>query len=815
MMENKTTVINISNVSDTQLEQISKKNLLSLNLQEMKAVQAYFIKIRRNPTDIELETIAQTWSEHCKHKTLTASVTYTEIDGKKKTVKNYDNLIKETVFKVTKDLNKKWCVSVFKDNAGVIEFNDKYGIAFKVETHNHPSALEPYGGAGTGIGGVIRDILGVGLGSKPVMNTDIFCFGPIDYPHKNISGNVLHPRRIMKGVVSGVRDYGNRMGIPTTNGAVLFDEGYVFNPLVYCGTAGIIPKNKAFKKVSPGEVVLAVGGRTGRDGIHGATFSSIELDKDTEVSAVQIGNPIVEKKILDTILQARDKNLYTAITDCGAGGFSSAVGELGSECGVRVYLEKAPLKYAGLKPWEIWLSEAQERMVLSVPKNKLKELIKLFESENVEATVLGEFTNTGRLECYYKGTKICDLSMEFMHEGVPKRHLDATWIYKSVKPKAVVKSAGKDYAQTLNNLLAMPNVCSKEWIIRQYDHEVQGQTVIKPLQGKNAGPGDACVIWPRISIEAEYPKTDIKDKYRGFAVSCGINPNFGKIDAYAMAAGAIDEAVRNLVATGAGLEKTALLDNFCWGSPNKNEQLAGLIRASQACYDIAKVYETPFISGKDSLYNEYIDEKGKSKSIPMTLLISAMAIMNDVRKAVTMDLKYSGNSIYVLGSTKQELGGSQYSVLNKTNDYTVPGLDPQKAKKLYIALNNAMNKSLVAACHDCSEGGLAVSCAEMCFAGGIGMEIALNKVPAETKSLTAAEKNIILLFSESNSRFVVEIKKGKEKEFEKALKGNIFARIGSVTFGKNLIVKGVENQVIIDEETDNLKDAWQSTLKGL
>ncbi|MFH0807310.1 MAG: AIR synthase-related protein, partial [Elusimicrobiota bacterium] len=454
---NVTTRIEIINASEKELESISRKSLLSLNLVEMKAVQDYFKKIGRNPTDIEIETIAQTWSEHCKHKTLSASVDFVE-NGKRRT---YGNLLKETVFKATKELNKKWCISVFKDNAGIIEFDKDYGIAFKVETHNHPSALEPYGGAGTGIGGVIRDIIGVGLGAKPIMNTDIFCFGPIDYPHDKIKGNVLHPRRIMKGVVSGVRDYGNRMGIPTTNGAILFDEGYVLNPLVYCGTVGIIPKSKCFKKVSPGEIIVAVGGKTGRDGIHGATFSSIELDKDTEISAVQIGNPIVEKKVLDTILQARDLGLYTALTDCGAGGFSSAIGELGSECGAKVFIDKAPLKYEGLLPWEIWLSEAQERMVLSVPKKNIKKIVEIFESENVEATILGEFTNTGKLEVFYKKERICDLSMQFMHEGVPKRHLKAVWNDKPQTDNRKI-NIKDNLGTTLKKILSMPNVCSKE-----------------------------------------------------------------------------------------------------------------------------------------------------------------------------------------------------------------------------------------------------------------------------------------------------------------------------------------------------------------
>ncbi|MDD5066806.1 MAG: AIR synthase-related protein, partial [bacterium] len=464
--------INILNMRNEQLLDISRKYLLSLDLDEMKVIRDYFRKEKRNPRNVELEMIAQTWSEHCKHKTITSKVEYRYKgrDGSSRK-RIYRNLLKETVFKVTKELNRKWCVSVFKDNAGIVEFDRTRCIAFKVETHNHPSALEPYGGAGTGIGGVIRDILGVGLGAKPVMNTDVFCFGPLDLPYEKIPDGVLHPKRVFSGVVCGVRDYGNRMGIPTANGAILFDEGYIYNPLVYCGTIGILPRNKAFKSIKPGDLILAVGGRTGRDGIHGATFSSLSLDKDTGTGAVQIGNPIVEKKVLDTILQARDRNLYRAITDCGAGGFSSAVGELALfSGGARVHLEHAPLKYDGLLAWEIWLSESQERMVLAVPPEKKEALLKIFQDEDVEATVLGEFTDTGRLQVLYGDDVICDLDMDFLHEGLPKRVKKAVSLKRPERTglTGLLKINGLDSIEgMLKKKLSDLNTASKEWVIRQ------------------------------------------------------------------------------------------------------------------------------------------------------------------------------------------------------------------------------------------------------------------------------------------------------------------------------------------------------------
>lgn len=708
-MLNEIKTIDIINKTDGELLTISQANLLALNVQEMKTIQDYFRKLGRNPTDVELETLAQTWSEHCKHKTLRGVIEYCEHlpDGSQWT-EIINNLLKETVMKATKDLNLKWCLSVFKDNAGIIEFDEDQALAFKVETHNHPSALEPYGGAGTGIGGVIRDILGVGLGAKPVLNTDVFCFGPPETSFSDISEHILHPKRIAKGVVAGVRDYGNRMGIPTANGAVVFHESFIYNPLVFCGTVGLMPRKYCAKKVYPGDLVLAVGGRTGRDGIHGATFSSIELDKDTEISAVQIGNPIVEKKVTDTLLQARDLGLFNAVTDCGAGGFSSAVGELGEECGAKVYLDKAPLKYQGLLPWEIWVSESQERMVLAVAPDKLEAILKIFASENVEATVIGEFTDTHNLELYYGQDKVAELDMNFMHNGVPRYTRKAVWKGIKVAGRESRVTSPNDFGKTLKNILALPTVASKEWIIRQYDHEVQGGSIIKPLTGNaNDGPSDAAVNRP-----------DLKS-WKGFAIANGINPRYGLLDPYWMTASAIDEALRNIICVGGDLTRTALLDNFCWGNPNKEEQLGGIVRAAKACYDAAMAYATPFISGKDSLNNEY-SIKGKSISIAATMLISAISVIQDVRKCLTMDAKQSGNLVYLLGDTHNELGGSQYFAIDDRLGNNVPKVDFLKSKALMLSLSKAMGQGLVRSCHDLSEGGLAVAAAEIAFAGGAG-----------------------------------------------------------------------------------------------
>lgn len=793
--------IEILNLTDKQLVELSKKNVLSLSLEEMKVVQNYFKKLKRNPTDVELESIAQTWSEHCKHKTLTGIIEYTEEKGGKKKKTVYNNLLKETIFKATVELNKKWCLSVFKDNAGIIEFDSKNGVAYKVETHNHPSALEPYGGAATGIGGVVRDILGVGLGARPLANSDVFCFGDPDMKASKVPEGMHHPKRIAKGVVAGVRDYGNRMGIPTVNGSVHFDDGYMANPLVYCGTMGIIPKNRIEKKVKPGDLVLVIGGRTGRDGIHGATFSSVQLDQESDVNAVQIGNPIIEKKLLDTLLEARDLGLYRAVTDCGAGGFSSAIGELGEKTGVKVQLEKAPLKYDGLAPWEIWISEAQERMVFAVPPQNKKKILDIFKRENVEAVFIGEFTNDKKLILTYNGDLVAEMDMDFLHHGVPKPTRSATYKVKQDKLQKPVKMTSAKISQSLKKALADLNICSKEWIIRQYDHEVQGQTIIKPLQGNNievAGPGDAGVIWPH---------TEVKGTKKGVVLSNGLNVQYGKISTYKMAASAIEESLRNAVAVGADIDKIAILDNFCWGNPNKPEILGSLVRAAKACYDMSKAFSVPFISGKDSLHNEY-SIGGKEYSIPPALLISAMGVIENVKNTVAMPFKQEGNKVFVLGFTRNELGGSVFAKINNIKDGIVPDVYPKESRPIMKKVHEAINKDLVEACHDCSDGGLVVAISEMAFSAQKGVCIDIDAVKCKDKMTTAE-----VLFSESNGRFIVEVKPENLGKFKALFKGSAISEIGSVCDSGKVIFESKKNKIKIIEKPEALLNAWRNTIK--
>ncbi len=786
--------IPIRDLDDEGLTKLSKEKDLFLTLTEMRTIQDYFKRIGREPTDIELESLAQTWSEHCVHKTLKSAV---EMDHDGKIVK-FDNLLKETVFRATKELNKDWCISVFSDNAGVIEFEKDMAVCFKVETHNHPSALDPYGGSATGIGGVIRDPMGTGLGAKPIANTDIFCFARPDMKPTEVPKGVLHPRRIMKGVVSGVRDCGNRMGIPTINGAIYFDDRYVANPLVFCGNVGLIPRDKCFKHQKVGDYIVVVGGRTGRDGIHGATFSSGEMTHEHETifsHAVQIGNAITEKKVLDVLLVARDQGLYDAITDCGAGGLSSAVGEMGEKLGAVVDLEKVPLKYSGLSYTEIWISEAQERMVIAVHPDKLEQTLALFASEDVEATVIGRFTGDHQLVLRYKGVEVGRLEMEFLHEGISKYSRKAVW--QTPKLSEPVIAEKKNYNDDLLGILSSYNVASKEWVIRQYDHEVQAASVIKPLTGiANDGPSDASVIRP-------LHQTD-----KGIAVACGMNPCYGEIDPYWMALSGIDEAIRNLISVGARYDRIALLDNFCWGNCSRPTTFGSLVRAAQACYDGAMGYGTPFISGKDSLNNEFVCEDGKTISIPATLLISAMGIVDDVNQCVTMDAKEAGNLLFVVGLTANELGGSHYYRNHKELGASVPKVDIKRAAKTAAKMSEAIAKGLVRSCHDCSEGGLAVALAEMAFAGGMGIDADLRGLPTSEDCVRTDAQ----LFSESNSRYIVEIAPENFNAFALLMANLPFGKIGEVTASGKLTILDRKQNVVVDCDLLTMKNAWQKPL---
>ncbi len=850
----------IRDLDDAALTKMSREAHLFLSLDEMRAVRDYFRAAGREPTDIELETLAQTWSEHCVHKTLKSRITYRHeaasaplpytargaINARPGHSVNddgsitIDNLLKSTVAAATFELMKRpgigeWCISVFKDNAGIVAFDDQDAICIKVETHNHPSAIEPYGGAATGIGGCIRDVMGTGLAARPIANTDSFCVAPPDFPMADLPRGVIHPRRTLQQVVAGVRDYGNRMGIPTVNGAVWFHPDYLANPLVFAGCVGMMPRDKCFGAAEPGDHIIVLGGRTGRDGIHGATFSSAELTDthaDEFAHAVQIGNAITQKKTLDVILQARDPidadgtplpPLFTAITDCGAGGFSSAVGEMGAELGATVQLDGAPLKYQGLSYTEIWISEAQERMVLAVPAKNLAKIKALADAEDVEMCDLGTFGVNGangepELVLNYRGQEVGRLSMNLLHEGIPTPMRQATWAGSSTaaasqSPNATSASASApasnttnsdDIAQTLIDLLAHPNIASKHWIIRQYDHEVQGSSVVKPLVGPHQdGPSDAAVIRPKLSSN------------RAIALANGLAPGLGEKtpggDSYWATLAAIDEAVRNVVCVGADPQHIAILDNFCWPRCDDPRQLGSLVRAAEACYDGAMAFGTPFVSGKDSLSNQFTTEDGKLITIPPTLLITAMGIVPDAMLARTMDAKAAGNAMLIVGMTDSAIGGSHYQMVRSddSRDRRIAHTDLVAGPTNARAVASLIAKGLVASAHDCSDGGMLAAAAEMALAGRIGLELDLDALPT-TRQLD----DVTACFAETPSRYLLEVTPANLDAVVRSLRQASvpFGQVGIFASHDRVKVRSGKQGRVVDVDLMSLREAWRGTL---
>ena len=795
--------IHLRGLTEAGLQEVSRNRRAALDLREMQAIQAYCQEEGRDLTDIEFETIAQTWSEHCGHKTFKGKITVETENAQKLVI---DSLYKTTIRAATEQIHADWVLSAFVDNAGIIDLDGENEVSFKVETHNHPSAIEPFGGANTGVGGVIRDVLGVS--HKPVANTDVLCFGLQDASFDALPDGVLHPRRIMSGVVAGVQDYGNKIGIPTVNGAILFDPGYAANPLVFCGTVGIAPKGRHVRTPHVGDRVIVLGGRTGRDGLRGATFSSMTMDAQTgEVSgsSVQIGNPIVEKGLVDAILPARDMDLYSAITDCGAGGLSSAVGEMASAIGADVDLTNVRLKYPGLAPWEIWLSEAQERMVLAVAPVNMAKLQELCDTYNVELTDIGTFTGSGRLVVRYAEKVVLDLRNDFLHNGIPQRQLTARIVNGDRGNKNINSSLGgneiSDLPGILLKLLAHPNIASKAGVIRIYDHEVQGGTALKPLLGvENDGPSDACVLKP------------LGAKGRaGIALANGINPEYGKKDAYLMARAVVDEAVRNAVAAGADPERIAILDNFCWGDPLQPETLGSLVEACRGCREAAVLFCTPFISGKDSLNNEYLGNDGRRHAIPPTLLISSIGIMQDVTGSVGSDLKAAGNILYLIGDFNPVFGGSHFSLIQTHpgifDGESVPQVN-ETNPKVYRAFHRAVRKKLVRSAHDLSEGGLAVAAAEQCIGGRLGLQLDLQQVNATLDASSLARA----LFGETTGCLLVELKPTDAAEFENCFKGLPITKLGIVT-SDALLTFLVEKKPVLLLPVRDLVASWNTPLQ--
>ncbi len=803
---------------DDNLIRLSRERTLALSLDEMRVIRDHYrdevVRAARRaaglppdrPTDVELEMLAQTWSEHCKHKIFAADIDYADDHGTRRISSLFKTYIQASTARIRAEKgDADICRSVFTDNAGVIRFTDDWSLVMKVETHNSPSALDPYGGALTGIVGVNRDPFGTGMGAKLCFNTDVFCFAS-PFRDEPLPPRLLHPKRVLEGVREGVEHGGNKSGIPTINGSIVFDERFVGKPLVFCGTGGVLPamlggKPAHEKSIEPGDLAVMVGGRIGADGIHGATFSSEELHEGSPATAVQIGDPITQKRMTDFLLVARDRGYYRFITDNGAGGLASSLGEMARACGgCEIDLEKAPLKYAGLAPWMILLSESQERMSLAIPPADWPAFRALAETMEVEATVVGRFTDSGRLDVRYEGSTVASLSMDFLHDGVPRMHLDAVWTPPNHDEPA--PQADLDVAATIKALLARLNICSKEYVVRQYDHEVQAGSVVKPLVGaRHDGPSDAAVWRPLL------------DRDEAVAVAHGICPRYSDIDTWHMAQNAIDEAVRNAVAVGGDPDEMAGLDNFCWCDPVKSAvtpdgeyKLAQLVRANEALYEATVAYGLPCVSGKDSMKNDYKDGDRKI-SIPPTLLFTVLAKVHDARSAVTMDAKSPGDFVYVLGVTRDETGASEYLAHRGLVGSRVPRVRLAENLALYRALHAAIRAGLVRSAHDCSDGGLAVALAEVALAGDLGLDVNLDAVVFDAPLALDA-----LLFSESAGRFVVTVRPDDAASFEAKLAGCAFVRVGDVTAARRLRMVW-KTAAVCDAGVDDLRTAWQSTLR--
>ncbi|HUV08672.1 MAG TPA: AIR synthase-related protein [Spirochaetia bacterium] len=806
----------LQNQSDEELNRLSRRRLLALSLEEMKAVQKKFMEkefkgereargLTDSVTDVELEMIAQTWSEHCKHKIFGARILYRE-NGRQETI---DSLFETYIRKTTEELShtKTYLKSVFHDNSGVVQFDEQTLICFKVETHNSPSALDPYGGAITGIVGVNRDIIGTGKGAKPIFNTNVLCFGPPDIRAREVPRGLLHPRQVMEGVHRGIVDGGNQSGIPVVGGAFLFDESYIGKPLVFCGTGGILPSEIGGEEawidhVDPNDLAVMVGGRIGKDGIHGATFSSQPLDEGSPTSAVQIGDPITQKKMLDFLLEARDRRLFKGITDNGAGGLSSSLGEMANRSGgVRIDLDRCPLKYKGLAPWEILVSESQERMSLAVSPERMEELLSLAARRDVEATAVGTFTDTGYVEIYYSGRAVGFLPCSFLHHGFPRMHLEARW----TAPEAVMPrlEENRDVIRDILSLLGNPDIASKEELVRQYDHEVQARSVTKPFVGtREDGPSDGAVLLVRA------------DSHQGITVTHGICPRYGDFDPFHMAMCAVDEAFRAHIACGGDPDRVSALDNFCWPDPLPSEEnpdalikLARLVRACKGLREACLAYSLPLISGKDSMKNDALVE-GKKLSVRPTLLISLLGVIPDVRKSVTPDFKREGHALFMLGETRGELGGTCFERLYGKKLGLCPRVVAKQAIGTFRLLYKAMMECLAASCHDLSDGGLAVALCESALAGRLGARINLDEVPGEETEAMETER---LLFCETPSRFLISAPEGHAGKLLSLFEGMPFSRIGTVTEEPVLRISrnGTEVAVL---DLSQVESAWKTPI---
>ncbi|MFH1789177.1 MAG: phosphoribosylformylglycinamidine synthase subunit PurL [Candidatus Altiarchaeota archaeon] len=749
--------VNLLEADEKELSEIAKTRSLGLSAAEMVKIRDHFKKEDRNPTDVELEAFAQSWSEHCCYKTSRP-------------------ILKKTVFNIEAPQN----ICVISEDAGVVDFDEEHAYVVALESHNHPSALDPYGGAATGIGGILRDV--ICMGAQPVALVDPLFFGTLSFPDDKLSEGTKHPQYLLKGVVQGIADYGNRVGIPTVSGMVFFDDSYVGNCLVNVGCIGIMRKDELIhsRAGGAGDIYILAGGKTGRDGIHGVTFASAELTEDSEEEsrpAVQLGYAIMKEPLMHACLEANRKGLLTGMKDFGGGGLSCVSAEMAHSggFGATVELDRVPLKEEGVSPWEIWVSESQERMMVSVLPGNVDNVLEIFDFWDVEATVVGKVDDSGRIKATFKGETVLDLELEFLIAGVVYERP-----YSIVECKdEVVEYEMPDLAEACFSVLGSANIASKESVIRRYDHEVRGSTVLKPMQGVVGfqSHGDAAVLKP------------VQDSFRGLALTCDVNPHLLLADPYWGAASAVDEVIRNLVAVGARAHSMADCLNF--GNPEKPERLGDFKRACEGLRMVAGYFKVPFVSGNVSLYNE-----STLGPIAPTPTILGVGIIGDVRKAVSSDLKKKGSVLYLVGDTYNELKGSQYHRIIEQKTGNIPKVHLEKLEAKVEFLLRQMDAGRILACHDLSEGGLFTAACEMAFGGNTGIELDLC-------ALGSSLRTDAKLFSESNGRWLIEVSEKDSKEFERFDEA---VRIGKVTGTRE--IKILDDAVEFEFSLDELRTAW-------
>ncbi|MCP4744788.1 MAG: phosphoribosylformylglycinamidine synthase [Desulfobacteraceae bacterium] len=820
-LDHQPTVTTIGIDSDETLRQLSNERNLALNPKDIPVIRDYFLdkavqKQRSleglvDPTDVELEYISQARSDHCNHNTFQGLFHYQDYcTGENRKI---DNLFKTCIKEPTLELQKRknWVISVLWDNAGVGRFDDDHYYVITGETHNSPSNMEAYGGAITGIVGIYRDPMGTGKGSRLIMGGYGFCAGMRDY-----QGDLkprLHPKRLLDGVIEGVRDGGNKSGVPTPFGQVLFHPGYMGKCLVFVSALGLMPSRvkgepSEQKNILAGDLVIMAGGRVGKDGIHGVTASSEIFSEHTPAGHVQIGDPYTQKKMQDFLLEARDQALIRFITDNGGGGLSSSVGESALfSNGCEIDLDKVPLKYEGLDQWEIWVSESQERMTIAIDPENREPFFQLAAKHAVECTIIGRYTDTGKLHIKYNGTTCAFVDLDLLTKGFAQWEFDAVW--KSPEDRGLIEPVllpVRECNKHLLDMLSRPNICSKNWIARQYDHEVQGTSVIKPLIGKDRDiASDAAVIRP------------VLESNRGLAFAQSLLPFYSQIDAYHMTTCTIDEAVRRLIAVGGDPGHIGGVDNFCWpniqfdpvDNPDGKFKAAQLVRSCEALRDMCLAYEIPLLSGKDSMYVDghlpgRYGEVHKISALE-TLQFSTTSVISDVKSCVTLDAKMPGDLVYILGATANELGGSEYYDMFGYIGCNVPQVKPSQFLTLYRALFKAINQDLIASAHGIYRGGLGVHLAQVAMAGGLGLSINLESVPVEGGDELREDK---LLYSESAGRFIVTVDSNQRRSFEKHFDRMPMACIGQVTSTDRFTVNGLNSTTIIDLSVPELKNAW-------